>query len=221
MKHQEHILAVPACCFAANSTGFGIETAALTNEHLVIMQRKGLETNPLYRQLISYSVVRCNGKVLAYRRTPKGNEARLHGQVSIGFGGHVDLEDVAFTNGVIDINETAKNVTQREISEEVYLGEIAGISLLDQFIISNENDTDRVHAGMLSVVDCVQEKAYNAEDQVKLLGWFTPEDLLREFGGEIESWSLGLLNNMGVLGSPVVTVKSSFRGEGQSHSFSR
>lgn len=194
MKHQEHILAVPSAVFMSHSAGFGLEVADLTNEHLTIMQRKGLETNFLYRQIISYSIVRCGNKVLAYRRTPKGNEARLHGQVSIGFGGHVDMEDIVVNDGIVDFRATAEGVTRREIAEEVTLGVVNKVKLLDQYIISNVNDTDRVHAGMLSVVECEHEQAANNEDQVELLGWYTLDELRAEFGEQLESWSLNLLD---------------------------
>lgn len=220
MKHQEHILAVPAACFASTAKGFGLEVTDIKPEHLVLMQRKGLETNPLYRQLISYSVVYCDGKVLAYRRTPEGNEARLHGKVSIGFGGHVDMEDVAFVDGVIDFEETANIATRREISEEVMLGKIENIRRLDHYIVSSANDTDRVHAGMLSVVDTAEEYAVSKEDQIEILGWFKPVELIALHGEEIESWSMGLLANSKML-NEMSAFKTSFQGNGASHAFSR
>lgn len=198
MKHQEHILAVPASCFNTVDSNLHIVNADLTNKDLVVMQRAGLESDPSYRQIISYSIVTHDGKVLAYRRTPKGNEGRLHGQVSIGFGGHVDMVDIEFSYGTLDYEKTLRNVTEREIEEEVWIEKVDNIRILNSYIVSSVNEVDSVHAGALSVVESLNGVVGNAEDQVDLLGWFTPEELLRVYHEDLESWSRGVLEQVDV-----------------------
>ena len=57
------------------------------------LPRPEAEQDPGYRQIIPY-VLLCRGeKVFATRRLNKGGEARLHGKVSVGIGGHINPVD--------------------------------------------------------------------------------------------------------------------------------
>lgn len=191
----EHILAVPASVFANTAEGFGFETVELKSGDVVIHQREGLETDPTYRQLITYNMVRCKDKFLAYVRTKDGNEARLHGNVSIGFGGHVDLDDVIAINGAIEVDATLLEAAKRELREEVVLGTVNQIRTQPELIVSNATETDKVHTGIVSIVDVVDEQAHANETQIELLGWFTLDELREQFGDRLESWSAGLVED--------------------------
>lgn len=84
-----------------------------------------------HRHLIPYTVVTHNGKIALYSRTPKGTESQLHGKYSIGFGGHIDLVDVAYfgDTGIygdveykadsIDLASTVEESMLRELREEL------------------------------------------------------------------------------------------------------
>jgi predicted NUDIX family phosphoesterase len=191
MKPQ-HILAIDTNIFR-NMLGFHLEEAAVDNHDLVLMQREGLETNTAYRQLISYTIIRHDQKFLAYARTTSAGEARLHGQVSIGFGGHVDLEDCVHVDSVLDLEATALNAAHRELGEELTLGLTEGLRVTNKYIISMVTETDQVHAGALSIMDVIDEAATAKEDQIEILGWFTRDELLAQFADRLESWSYGLL----------------------------
>ncbi|MEJ7314673.1 NUDIX domain-containing protein, partial [Staphylococcus epidermidis] len=56
------------------------------------------------------------GEILVYERLSGGGEERLHGQSSIGVGGH--MNDVV---GADSINEVLRVNAQRELEEEVGL----------------------------------------------------------------------------------------------------
>lgn len=88
-----------------------------------------------HRHLIPYIVVTHKGKIALYARTPKGTESQLHGKYSIGFGGHIDLVDVAYFGdtssygGVeykansIDLASTVEEALFRELEEELGIDE--------------------------------------------------------------------------------------------------
>ena len=62
-----------------------------------------LERNSSFRQIIPYIVLVDDGQVVAYERAERGSEARLHGMLSIGMGGHVGLEDAVISGGELNI----------------------------------------------------------------------------------------------------------------------
>ena len=117
--------------------------------------RPSLEEDPTYKQIIPYVVVRDEeGNILTYSRTKKGNEARLHDKRSIGFGGHIDLEDVLkLSKTSLDYMSIARVGMFRELYEE--LGGPAG-TYADCTLIGTVNDTDpgagEVHFGLVHEV---------------------------------------------------------------------
>ncbi|WP_442246660.1 Y-family DNA polymerase, partial [Staphylococcus aureus] len=66
-----------------------------------VKRRGDMEEDPSYKHLISYCLLENeHGEILVYERLYGGGEARLHGQSSIGVGGH--MNDVP---GAESINE--------------------------------------------------------------------------------------------------------------------
>ena len=59
-----------------------------------------------------------NDEILVYQRLSGGGEERLHGQSSVGVGGH--MNNVV---GADSINEVLRVNAQRELNEEVGLSE--------------------------------------------------------------------------------------------------
>ena len=78
-----------------------------------------MEEDPSYKQLISYCLLENeNDEILVYQRLSGGGEERLHGQSSVGVGGH--MNNVV---GADSINEVLRVNAQRELNEEVGLSE--------------------------------------------------------------------------------------------------
>lgn len=85
------------------------------HDHLVIRKRALLEKESQFRQLLPYVIVTQTGedgvvKYAPFLRTPKAGEVGLHGKVSVGWGGHIDAEDVVLFEGtsVIEVaNQTS------------------------------------------------------------------------------------------------------------------
>jgi predicted NUDIX family phosphoesterase len=183
-KHQEHILAIDSASIHSQIPGYGenfigVVPVEFLTKHAILAQRAGLELDPSKRQIITYAVVRSGNLYGAYRRTPKGNESRLHGNASIGFGGHVDTPDLIHTDGVLDLEAIIKLTTSREIAEELDLNGavITNVTILDEKIVSNMLEVDEVHVGVVAIVDIDHPIAKAGENQLDFLGFKTLEEL--------------------------------------------
>lgn len=158
-----------------------------------------LESQPRYRQLIPYTVLTQVGedgvqRYLPYQRMQGVGEARLAGKVSVGFGGHIDLASVVFTDrSVVDLDATIHSSTERELIEELRVvgdGPLAiGAQYTHHFIVSSATGVDCVHAGIVMaaqvpvgvVLEC-------AEKELQMLPAMTAQELLAS-DFELESWT--------------------------------
>lgn len=84
--------------------------------------RKDVEEDPKYIQIIPYVMVESgDGQVVVGRRLKQGGEARLHNQLTIGFGGHVNPVDMAEKTGLENNSwrHLAIRCAFRELQEEL------------------------------------------------------------------------------------------------------
>lgn len=208
MKHPQFILAVRSPMFAHRpNVQFGegnfyieaIEPAAVQS-HLVVAQREHLDNSSnspasykgdlYYRQVLPYTafvlgdLMGLDTRVAVYRRGGNVGEARLSGNVSIGYGGHIDLDDVVSENSVLNFLETIKQSTARELSEEVKVSVDSEPIIMFQpefmgWMIDNSNDVGYLHAAYLQVVT-LPEAAVVAplEDELHPLESYTLRELL-------------------------------------------
>lgn len=56
-----------------------------------------------------------------YARTSKVGEQRLAGNISVGWGGHIDMDDAVTESSVLSLGSTIKNSMMRELKEEMQL----------------------------------------------------------------------------------------------------
>lgn len=147
-------------------------------------------------QVIPYIVIRHREKVLVYVRPTVGNEDRLHGKVSIGLGGHIDLEDVAHAGSVADLKKTIDIAAARELEEELGadLGdlEISWTGL----IYRDDGPVDRVHLGCVGMVDITddQRKRIGITDEIGKVEFQPISSIPRHFDGyEIEAWTKAII----------------------------
>ena len=220
-KHPGFILAVDYSFFQKHPDfGYGVTyypTASFINEvasSLVLREREHLDNsvNPeghkgdqKYRQLLPYVIIRRtdeNGVVryLPYRRTSGVGESRLAGNVSIGFGGHIDLNDIVTNaDSSIDLVEVIRQATTRELDEEVrFLSEIDELEIPatnikqcfgDLFILDNANDVGKLHVGLIMTVDLdMYANATTKEDELASMDWKTAEELLNS-ELQLENWT--------------------------------
>lgn len=190
IKHQEHILAMPSALFSEDGSWFPLQSS-----DLFIAQRKGLEVNPTFRQLLPYGVLVYQGKIGVYQRTDRGNESRLHGMHSIGVGGHVDLADTVFdkNTSIVDLHATLEESAMREVMEEFAIThqEIEKTTPVRWYLVSNASPVDSVHVGLPFIIHVNTDKIKSNEDAVDFLGFFTLEECASM--EPMENWSTMLL----------------------------
>lgn len=214
VKHPQHILAIKKSFIteflnsdkSVNHADFSnfFEEA---NEHLVIARRQELESNEEYLQILPYAVVtRLSGNIydsadkmnlLTYHRPVSGGESRLHGNTSIGFGGHIDLNDIVTDeNSVINLHDTVLISMHREICEElgVSTSDIHNTTLSYRLITHYSGEpVHKVHLGIVFIVVLTNNcEIYPEVIEIDYAGEFTAADLIEmEKSGEIqmEAWS--------------------------------
>lgn len=135
--------------------------------------RQFLETYPAFRQLIPYVVIKKDGEYLYYRRAIAGNEERLHGNISIGIGGHVDAADIwCNPEGTVKLLETLLVSALREIEEEIGIKVYKEELKITGVIRANHNEVDKHHLAVVVVCDI--------SDIVVVVGNLTFEDTMDE-----------------------------------------
>ena len=151
----------------------------MVNEKHEFHPRPEMEDDPTFKQIIPYVLLSRMGEILALRRLKKGGEKRLHGQISIGVGGHInpvdDAEGGALMAGL-----------RREVDEEVGVEHV--LSLTPLGVINNDLDeVGRVHLGFLFRMEVAGE--VTVRETEKLRGEFVGVERLREVYDQLEGWS--------------------------------
>ena len=176
-KHQEHIVCIKASKVKHRELGF--VDYRLSLQDLMLGQRTVLENDDDFRQVLPISIFTHNGKVWAYERTPKGGETRLHNKIAVAVGGHWDIADIIVENGIIDLEKSLRTAIDRELTEEVRLkSSIKETTVLSKMICADDTEVDRVHLGMVYIHELDGEEIESAEDQLKTIGFLSPEELL-------------------------------------------
>lgn len=142
------------------------------------MPRPEAEERPDYKQIIPYVILRRGNEVFVTRRLNKGGEARLHGKISIGIGGHI--------NPVDEHGDLLMRGLWREISEEVDV-ESHGKLTPCGFINDDSNAVGSVHIGACFTLPV--QGSVSVRETEKLEGlWMTPDEL-RENYDLMETWT--------------------------------
>lgn len=159
--------------------------------NVVTSPRSECETDTNLKQIIPYIAIISGDDILTYERASSGSEGRLHGQMSIGIGGHVNPED-----GHEDAFLTMLMGAAREAKEEV--GADVDLTTLGKSIYGLVNDESnpvgQVHLGVCFVIkiDKDQEASILASCEHTLKNpKFVPIIELEEpqFFASLETWS--------------------------------
>ncbi|MCG3399111.1 NUDIX domain-containing protein [Staphylococcus massiliensis] len=153
-----------------------------------IKRRGDMEEDPNYKQLISYVILENeDNDILVYERLSGGGEERLHGQSSIGVGGHMnDVEDAKTIEDVVRTNAA------RELEEEVGLSEEACKNMEHiGFINDDDNEVGRVHIGVVFKVKVNKDEVESKETDTLKLEWVKEDDI--QDLSSFESWSALIL----------------------------
>lgn len=191
-KSAERVLVVPTARFHSLGIFQGFcprvadyLPALLDPAYLQYLPRSLAESDPTFKQLIPYVVLRWRDRVFAYTRGPTGGEARLRARRSLGIGGHICAEDSAAS---VDPYRTG---LLRELEEEVFLDTPYREGILG-LINDDRTPVGQVHLGIVHVLD-VDEPNVRQREETLADGAFASWKQLRQARAEFETWSRFLL----------------------------
>ncbi len=188
MPPDERVLVIPAANFEAVGVFQGFRRAdesfrqSLLDPRVFSFQpRSAVETDPSFKQLIPYVILRCGEQLFHYRRGASGTEKRLQARRSVGIGGHISEDDATgpgdlYTNGM-----------RRELTEEVTI-ECHFTERLIGFINDDRTPVGRVHLGVVHLLELEDLAVRSNEAALADDGFATWAELWAE-RAEFETWS--------------------------------
>jgi predicted NUDIX family phosphoesterase len=153
-----------------------------------LAEREDCETDETTLQLLPYIVlVDATDRLFCYSRGKGGAEARLHGALSIGLGGHVDAEP-PFGQG---LESWLKDEARRELEEEVGMFKILNDDLNMVALISDPtNAVGRVHMGILTTLGAHATELTLETGVIESAQWLTLDQLQQPaIYSRLEGWS--------------------------------
>ncbi|WP_226035763.1 hypothetical protein [Aquibacillus saliphilus] len=150
-----------------------------------VMRRGDAEDNFNYKQPIPYAVVRRVNEVFVYKRLTGGGEKRLHNQLSIGVGGHMNKINTG--NFEIQLFENLR----RELDEELDIQSSTKKLEIIGLINDDGNEVGKVHIGLLATVDLDRKATVKVKETEQLEGeWINVKSLVdTEVYDNLETWS--------------------------------
>ncbi len=195
MPLDEKVLVIPTANFRAAGYFHGLRAAddayraaVLDPTAFSFRPRYEVETDPAFKQLIPYIVLRCGDLVFHYRRGASGTEKRLEALRSVGIGGHISEADAA---GGIDPYQTGM---MRELTEEVELG-CGFTERCIGFINDDRTPVGSVHLGAVHVFELESPSAHSREDALADSGFATLAELIADLSA-FETWSQFVLEHL-------------------------
>ena len=160
------------------------------NNHF--MDRAAAEDDPSFKQLIPYCIFRvkhaggsAGTRYLHYTRGKSGGESRLHAQVSIGIGGHINPVDQREDHLGM---KTYMAGVEREIDEELNLG-CGHTNKIVALLNDDSNTVGQVHLGVVHMIDLETDDVHANEDAIANLAFTTLEDLRGNLYDRLETWT--------------------------------
>lgn len=163
------------------------------------LSRDVCEHDPSYKQIIPYTILSYDDhssqewELLSYWRSTASSEERLHGNCSIGIGGHVNVEDVNLGNPYEGLAEVLSRCRYREIYEEVAMNWQSLLfpeneSRFIGIINDDSNDVGKVHLGLVYEHFLVSKDIYPKENALKTFEFMTVAKQKENYEF-MESWS--------------------------------
>ncbi len=184
---REAALVIPRALAFPAGVWHGVATEGLERMLQVIRAsgefrpRAVVEEDPLWQQVIPHMVVCGEGGLLVMRRLRASSERRLHNQVTIGVGGHINPGDA--TGGRDPLLEGCRREWEEEVAcADPVTGRLVGLLKDDQAAVG------RVHLGLVIRVD-VGPTPVAVREHTKLSGEILPIAAVQSLFLQMESWS--------------------------------
>ena len=135
------------------------------------------EQDENYRQIIPYVVLRQKDEYIIFKRTENQTEARLHNLITLGVGGHINMDDCDKP-----VCALRRGLT-REINEEVDIipGNISFVGIIND----NSSEVSRVHLGLLFIQDVIEYRGINEKENFVEIRTKNP----MEYVDQMEGWA--------------------------------
>jgi predicted NUDIX family phosphoesterase len=153
----------------------------LDPQHLRYRPRAEAETDPTFKQIVPYVILKWRDQVFHYVRGKRGTESRLQALRSIGVGGHINEEDSSL------FEEPYRQAMFREVAEEVFL-ESSYTERCLGLINDDRTPVGQVHLGIVHVFELEEPKVRRREQVLTRTG-FAPVAELWQQRAEFETWS--------------------------------
>jgi predicted NUDIX family phosphoesterase len=178
----ELVFVVPRTSVPEAGAWYGMRTEGL-DEFVAALERDGrhepraeMETDPSYKQVIPYLVLRDGPRYFLMRRTAAGGDVRLHNRYSIGVGGHLNPGDGGVLGGL-----------RREWDEELVAGFYPAFNLV-AMLNDDTTPVGAVHLGAVYVAD-VTGRSVQIRETDKLTGAFAEPGEVAAVVEHMETWS--------------------------------
>ncbi len=167
-------------------TKFGVSLPQLLDECYPMMRRLA-EENQNVIQLVSFYIVRYKSQFLTYKRTKRLPESRLHGFYSIGFGGHLNPDDIPPLDLHFDPDYAVQSMV-RELREELILDERPRLEFRG-LLYDDSREVSKQHIGLVYDVR-LQSRKYRIGERGFLIDpkFETLNQILSRIE-EFENWS--------------------------------
>ncbi len=154
------------------------------------------EEDPSHKQLIPYCIFRVKDaestRYLHYTRGKSGGESRLHAQVSIGIGGHINPVDHREDHLGLD---TYMAGVEREIDEELNIGGNYTNKIV-ALLNDDSNSVGQVHLGIVHMIDLETDDVMANEDAIANLALTTLDELRGDLYERLETWTRYCVDNI-------------------------
>lgn len=201
MPMDEKVLVIPTARYRAAGYFHGFFAANNAYRFALLVPgayefrpRSEVETDPDYKQLIPYVVLKCGDDLFHYRRGSSGTEKRLLALRSIGIGGHICEQDASRADGAqirLDAYETGM---RRELFEEVAIGCHWKEHFLG-FINDDRTPVGSVHLGVVHLFELEARDVRSREEALTDAG-FAPLPELVDQADQFETWSQFVLEEL-------------------------
>jgi predicted NUDIX family phosphoesterase len=195
-KSLEQVLVIPEERFRAAGIFHGFRAYSadflaqiLDSRYLSYRPRGQVETDPSFKQLIPYVVLRCRGELFHYTRGRDGGEKRLQALRSIGIGGHISHDDAR------PGDDPYRTGMLRELAEEVQIDSPYAERCLG-FIFDGSSAVGEVHLGIVHLLELQEALAWPRESSIEDAGFATLRDLLK-YRDQFETWSQFVMEQLG------------------------
>ena len=179
---DESVLVVPRATLMGTPGWRGVLCRGV-DPYLDVIVRQGrfaprtqTESDPRWKQVIPYLVLRDGERFFLMRRSRAGTDARLHERYSIGIGGHLNPGDADLAGGLA-----------REWAEELDAAFVPEFRLLG-LLNDDETDVGHVHVGVVFLGEASGRPVAIRETE-KLEGRFAAPTDVAAVRDRMESWS--------------------------------